>query len=112
MPLGEDMSVEWRMVERGRMAWIRGVAPHPLGDVQAQSRRILERIGELLETAGYHKSRVLTAAVSLDDMTLLDAHNAAWESWVDPHSTPLRICRPAKLERPGSLVQIEVTAAK
>lgn len=94
------------------MAWISGVSPQPSGDVQAQTRSILERIGELLEKAGYSKSRVLTAAVQLDDMSLLEAHNAAWNSWVDPHSPPLRVCKPAKLERPGSLVQIEVTAAK
>jgi enamine deaminase RidA (YjgF/YER057c/UK114 family) len=106
------MSVEWRMVERGRMAWVSGIAPEPPGDVQAQSRRILGRIVELLAGAGYDKSRILTAGVSLEDMALLEAHNAVWESWVDPHRPPVRTLKAAKLARPGSLVRIEVTAAK
>lgn len=106
------MSVEWRMVERGRMVWVSGIAPHPAGDAQGQTRRILERIGELLESAGYDRARVLTAGVSLADMALLEAHNAVWESWVNPHSPPLRTFKPARLQRPGALVQIEVTAAR
>jgi len=106
------MSVEWRMVERGRMAWVSGITPHPPGDVRAQTRSILERIDQLLESAGYDRSRILTAGVLLADMELLPAHESVWTSWVDLHNPPLRTCRPAALERSGSLVRIEVTAAK
>jgi enamine deaminase RidA (YjgF/YER057c/UK114 family) len=106
------MDVEWRMAERGRMAWVSGMAPDPASDAREQSARILERIGELLEASGYARSRILTASVSLDGMNLLEVHEAAWQPWIEPHARPLRTCRAEKLGRPGSLVRIEVTAVR
>lgn len=106
------MSVEWRMVERGRMAWVSALASDPIGDARTQAARALERIDALLGQAGYDKARFLTARISVPDQALLPQVNAAWNEWVDPSSPPLRVNRTENLDRPGALVQILVTAAK
>ncbi|MGQ0654188.1 MAG: Rid family hydrolase [Betaproteobacteria bacterium] len=106
------MSVAWRMVERGRMAWVSALAPEPIGDARAQAARALERIDALLGQAGYDKARFLTARISVPDQRLLQDVNAAWDDWVDPSSPPLRVNRTENLDRPGALVHILVTAAK
>src|SRR5436190_14029803 len=110
------MSVRWRMVEKGRMAYVSGFSTEPAGDVKGQTQRVLERIDSLLGGAGYDKSRLLTADISLANPALREAHDAAWNDWVDAHSPPLRTCKAAPLEQllgqPEALVQILVTAAK
>jgi enamine deaminase RidA (YjgF/YER057c/UK114 family) len=106
------VSIVSRMVGRGRMLYLSGSTPEPAGDVKTQAERVLAHFDELLASAGLDKSKLLTAAVLLSDMGLLPELDAAWRQWVDPQHPPLRICRPAALEQAGSLVQIEVTAAK
>jgi enamine deaminase RidA (YjgF/YER057c/UK114 family) len=106
------MSVEWRMVERGRMAWVSALAPEPIGDARAQAARALERIDALLGQAGYDKARFLTARISVPDRSVLGEVNAAWNEWVHHSSPPLRVVRTENLDRPGALVHILLTAAK
>ena len=45
-------------------------------------------------------------------MKLFEAHNAAWNAWVDPQNPPIRACAQADLWRPNILVEIMVTATK
>ena len=99
------------MAARGRMLFISGSTEEPAGDIRQQTQRLLAHFDELLASVGIDKSRLLTAGVAIADMALLPELNAAWEQWVDPQHRPLRVCRVAVLE-PGSLVRIEVTAAK
>ena len=105
------MGVMSRMAARGRMLFISGSTEEPAGDVRQQTQRLLAHFDELLASAGIDKSKLLTAGVALSDMALLPELNAAWNQWIDPRHPPLRVCRVAVLE-PGSLVRIEVTAAK
>jgi len=44
-----------------------GVTADPTGDVKAQTKKVLETIDRLLEKAGTHKSKLLTAHVWLAD---------------------------------------------
>lgn len=106
------MSVEWRMMERGRMAWVSALAPEPLGNARAQAALALQRIDELLAKSGYDKSRLLTARVSVPDRAFIADVDAAWNDWVDSSSPPLRVNRTENLDRPGALVHILVTAAR
>jgi enamine deaminase RidA (YjgF/YER057c/UK114 family) len=62
--------------------------------------------------AGTDKSKLLTAQVWLSDMRLFEAHNAAWNAWVDRENPPVRACVRADLVRPGLLVEIMVTAGR
>jgi enamine deaminase RidA (YjgF/YER057c/UK114 family) len=99
-------------VVRGDTVYLCGVTPDPVGDVAAQTRQVLERIDRLLAAAGSHKSNLLSVQVWLADMRLFEAHNAAWNEWVDREHPPARACVGAALWRPGLLVEIMATAAK
>ena len=87
--------------------------PAHLGDVKDQTRQVLERVDRLLARAGTDKSKLLSAQVWLTDMANFEAHNAAWNAWVDPKNPPVRAClHSPQLWLPGLLVEIMVTAAK
>lgn len=76
-----------------------------------QTRRILARIDELLDSAGTDKSRVLTAMIWVSDMRFFQEMNEVWDGWVSPGNTPARACVEARLATPAFLVEIQVTAA-
>ena len=95
------MSVTWRWVESGRMLYISGAAE--------TSREVLERLDRLMADARIGKPNLLTARITLSDMSLLDEHEAAWNDWVDPRWIPLTVLRTGKPPRP---VEILLTAAK
>ena len=80
--------------------------------IRAQTRQVLEHIDRLLAGAGLHKSKILTAQVLLADMSLREAHDAAWRDWINGQRPPLRTCRPAPLSHPDALVEITVSAVK
>ena len=101
-----------KAVVRGDTVYLCGVTPDPVGDVAAQTRQVLERIDLLLAAALTDKSKLLTAQVWLADMSLFEAHNAAWNAWVDRANPPARACVGAPLYRPEMLVDIMVTAAR
>ena len=97
---------------RGDTVYLCGVTPDPVGDIRSQTKQVLERIDRLLAVAGSDKSKLLTAQVWLADMSLFEAHNAAWNAWVDRENPPVRACVRAELWQPGMLVEIMVTAAR
>lgn len=101
-----------KVVERGRMVYVCGVTPEPPGDVKAQTHQVLERIDRLLALAGTDKSKLLTAQVWLKEMGDFEAHNAAWNEWVDRANPPVRACVQSELWRPEMRVEIMVTATK
>jgi len=101
-----------KAVAYGGIVSLCGVTPEPVGDITAQTRQVLERIDRLLAAAGSDKSKLLTAQVWLSDMSLFEAHNAAWNEWVDKQNPPARVCVRAELWRPQLLVEIMVTAAR
>jgi len=101
-----------RVIARGGMVAVSGVAPDPVGDVRTQTRQVLERIERLLERAGSGKAKLLTAQIRLSDMSLLEAHDAAWNEWVDRDHPPLRVCARAELPQSGTLLEVSVTAAR
>src|SRR5712691_9292886 len=84
-------------VVHGDTVYLKGVTPDPGGDITSQTRQVLERIDALLALAGTDKSKLLTAQVFLSDMRLFEAHNAAWNEWVDRANPPVRACIRADL---------------
>jgi enamine deaminase RidA (YjgF/YER057c/UK114 family) len=96
----------------GNVAYLAGITPDPIeGDVKAQTRQVLRRVDELLQEAGTDKSKLLSVQVWLDDMRLFEAHNEAWNEWVDPSSPPSRACLTTQFWRPGMLVEVMAIAA-
>ena len=89
-----------------------GVTTEPTGDVELQTKKVLERIDWLLEKAGSDKSKLLTAQVWLADMRDFEDHNSAWNDWVDRQNPPARLCVQTPLWGPNILVEIMVTAAQ
>ena len=77
-----------------------------------QTRRILDRIDELLAMAGTDKSKLLTATIWLSDMRFFAEMNEVWDAWVSPGHTPARACVEARLATTDFLVEIRVTAAR
>lgn len=114
-PVG-DIPIISLGVVHGGIVYLCGVTADPagaLGDVAAQTGEVLRRIDLLLRKAGTSKSRLLSAQVWLADMDDFAAHNAAWNSWVDPAHPPARACvQSPRMWRPGLLVEIMVTAAR
>src|SRR5215468_7662585 len=108
---GDGLPIISRVVEHGDTVYVCGTLPDPVGDIATQTTQVLGRIDEALKLAGTHKSKLLTAQVWLADMRMFEAHNAAWNAWVDPQNPPVRACVRADLVR-TCLVEIMVTAAK
>jgi enamine deaminase RidA (YjgF/YER057c/UK114 family) len=81
-------------------------------DIKEQTKRVLERIDMYLAEAGTNKSRILRAQIWLKNMTDFVEMNSVWNAWVDPESPPARACVSADMARPGTLVEIMVTAAQ
>lgn len=106
------MSVESRLVERGKMVYASGATAQPAGDVRGQTRRVLERIDELLASVGSDKSKLLTAKIRLADASLLGEHTVVWNEWLERQKAPLRVYAHGALARPEMLVEIMVTALK
>ncbi len=77
-----------------------------------QTKRILERIDDLLETAGTDKSKLLTATIWISDMRFFSEMNEVWDAWVSAGNTPARACVEARLATTKFLVEIRVTAAR
>jgi enamine deaminase RidA (YjgF/YER057c/UK114 family) len=89
-----------------------GVTAEPTGDVKVQTQKVLETIDKLLENAGSHKSKLLTAHVWLADWRDFEDHNSVWNEWVDRQNLPVRVCVQSALWRPNILVEIMVTATQ
>jgi len=68
------------------------VTAEPTGDVKVQTKKVLETIDRLLETAGTHKSKLLTTHVWLADWRDFEDHNSVWNEWVDRQNLPVRVC--------------------
>ena len=102
-----------RCIVRGDMVYLAGlVAKDTSGDVQAQTRDILQQIDGYLATAGTDKSKLLQANLWITDMANFAAMNEVWNAWVDPQNPPVRACVHAQLARPEFLVEIMVTGYK
>ena len=77
-----------------------------------QTKRILDRIDDLLAIAGTDKSKLITATIWLSDIRFFSEMNEVWDAWVTPGNTPARACVEARLAGTEFLVEIRVTAAR
>jgi 2-iminobutanoate/2-iminopropanoate deaminase len=81
------------------------------GDVRAQTRELLARVGRTLEAAGFDWSNVVDGVVYLPDMTTLQDMNAAYRE-VFTRDFPARATVGPGLIGPGVAVEITFTAVK
>lgn len=78
------------------------------GDIAAQTRATMDRIGESLAIAGAGFDDVVKATVWLSDLTLFQQFNAVYQSYF-PNGFPVRSAVEAKLAF-GVDVEVEVQA--
>lgn len=87
------------------------VAEDRSADISEQTRTMLGKVDQLLESVGSSRAKLLSATVYLSDMANFTAMNAVWDAWVPEGQAPARACVEAKMASPELLVEISVTAA-
>jgi enamine deaminase RidA (YjgF/YER057c/UK114 family) len=80
--------------------------------VTEQMTGVLQKIDQLLSSAGSDRSKLLSATVWLANMETFAEMNDVWLSWVDPDNKPVRATVEAKLAAPKYLVEVMVVAAR
>ncbi|MDE0045728.1 MAG: RidA family protein [bacterium] len=100
-------------VIHGDTVWLSGkVASDSTGDVQEQTRNILEQIDATLEACGSSRSRLLSVQIWLADIGDWAAMNEVYTAWIDPGNKPCRATVEAALAHPDLLVEIMCVAAR
>jgi enamine deaminase RidA (YjgF/YER057c/UK114 family) len=101
-----------KIVKHNGTAYLCGqVAKDRNGDIHTQVTGMLEKVDELLETAGSSRERILSATIYLADMADFKALNEVWDNWVPEGTAPARACVQAQMASPELLVEISVIAA-
>lgn len=88
------------------------VADDPSGDVQEQTRNVLEKIDRYLAEAHADKTSIVYAYIWLPDIADFDRMNTVWDAWVPAGHAPARACVEARLANPDLKVEIQVVAIK
>ena len=91
------------------MSGVLGNTPETKGDVAAQTREVLERIGKTLREAGALPSDVVDSLVYLRDVSLFAAMDAEYAKFFGGEF-PARTTIATPLVPPDALVEIMVTA--
>jgi enamine deaminase RidA (YjgF/YER057c/UK114 family)/ketosteroid isomerase-like protein len=98
-------------VRAGDFIYLAGqVAANPEEDVAGQTRRILQRIDQLLEMAGSSREYLASATIYLADIADFAAMNAVWDRWVTPGTTPARATVETRLATDRYRVEIQAVA--
>lgn len=101
-------------VRAGNRLFLSGVLGNTdknMGDVTAQTREVMTRIGRTLTTAGLSFADVADSAVYMTDLTQFAAMNAVYrESF--PNAPPARATIGTKLVSRNALVEIMMTAVR
>ena len=81
-------------------------------DIRGQTRETLKKIDRFLADAGTDKTRLLTAQIWIRDIARdFEGMNEVWDAWVAPGCGPTRATAQCTMAKPGTLVEIVVTAA-
>lgn len=100
------------IVIHNHTAWIVEVPSSPDGDIQAQTREVLDSLDRLLKQAGSSCEHILMATIYLTDMADYDGMNAVWDSWIPSGFAPSRACvQVCALAQAGWRVEIALVAA-
>lgn len=101
-------------VRAGRRVFLSGVLGNTdanAGNVAAQTRETLMRIGNALEAAGLSYADVVDSTVYLPDLATFAAMNDVYRGFF-PTDPPARATAGARLVTPAGLVEIMMTAVK
>lgn len=81
-------------------------------DIKGQTKETLAKIDHYLAAAGIDKSRLLSAQIWLKDIARdFVGMNEVWDAWTAPNASPTRATAQCHMAKPGTLIEIVVTAA-
>lgn len=80
--------------------------------ITEQTQTMLDKVDELLITAGSSREHMLSATIYLKTMDDFAQMNAVWDAWVPEGYAPARACVEAAMARDVLLVEISVIAAE
>lgn len=102
-----------KIVRHGDLVYLCGqtAGGTDITDMAGQTREVLSRVDTLLNEAGTHKSKLLTALIHVRSMNDFAAMNAVWDAWVPTGAAPARTTVQAALATDQLLVEITVVAA-
>lgn len=81
-------------------------------DIRGQTQETLAKIDKYLAAAGTNKSRLLTAQIWIKDIKNdFAGMNEIWDAWTAPEAASTRATAQCDMAKPGTLVEIIVTAA-
>jgi enamine deaminase RidA (YjgF/YER057c/UK114 family) len=101
-----------KVVVHNNVAYLCGqVAADADQGITEQTKSMLAKVDDLLESVGSDSSRMLTATIYLKNMDDFAAMNLVWNHWVPSGHAPARACVQAHMAREALLVEISVTAA-
>lgn len=87
------------------------VAEDRSADIGEQTRTMLAKVDQLLESVGSGRDKLLSATIYLKTMVDFAAMNAVWDDWVPQGHAPARACVEAAMASPELRVEISVIAA-
>ena len=79
--------------------------------ITEQTRTMLAKVDQLLDSVGSNREKLLSATVYIKDMADFAAMNDVWDAWVPQGHAPARACVEARMASPELLAEISVTAA-
>ncbi len=102
-----------RVVVYNGMVFVSGqTADDKSQDICGQTRETLAKVDKYLAAAGTDKSRLLSAQIWLKDIYKdFAGMNEVWDAWTAPGNTPTRATAQCDMAKPGTLIEIVVTAA-
>jgi enamine deaminase RidA (YjgF/YER057c/UK114 family) len=80
------------------------------GDIEAQTKSVLNQIDGYLAQAGSSKTKLVCANIRLSTIADAPGMNKVWESWIGRDYTPARATVESTLATPAILVEIMVQA--
>lgn len=80
-----------------------------IGDIEVQTRRVLDSVKEVIETAGGTMDDVVFNQIFLRDLADYDRMNAVYVEYF-PNLLPARFCVKLEMVKPEFLVEIAATA--
>jgi len=78
----------------------------PGSSVAQQTAEALEKLDEILNSAGAERKHLLAVTIFLADMKDFDEMNSVYDKWVDPAGLPTRLCVQAGMDD----VKVEIRA--
>ncbi len=96
------------------VAYLAGQVPEETlsGDIEAQTREVLDLIDRLLAQVHSDKSRILMCQIFIADLADFAGMNRVWDAWVSPGNAPPRATVEARLANSAYRLEIVVTAAQ